>query len=371
MTTLPLQAPAAAPFISLLGGHALAHQPPPLDLRGCAIDVCNAWEKVKEPLKLQRNSRGLLRRSDVVRAARGLHSQVTVSAWGSERAEHPDMLAGRLAVVDWIAHAAAHLPKRLTVKTLGLLSRFLWGYLERTALYAVYFKARQANPGQAPARQAAEPTRKPGMCSIGFAYGAPTLSAFLPQGKGKKGRGKFSRIGLDDEFWQILAKNKEGNALLALTQAQAKQAQAQARRKEGDASSPAPVSIDEDTAQRLQALVDPLLQGQQGGPQFIVTRPRQPAMRLHLQLTREPGGSAKSLGDDPLAWRRSRYGLFDAIESMVLRNFVPHAQSLAKGQTDWGTFERLHWYLAPIDRTARRHAQIFTHSKTPKNHDSN
>ena len=334
---------------------------PELDERGAAIDVCDVWGQATRSLKSMANSRGLIKRSRLVGIARSLHSQVIKPSHvrpGVE--EHTDMLAARLATADWIVHTVSSERKFIGIKGAATLNRFFWGYLERTALFDAYFQLRRSNPlvTPSPAVVAAQATEAgAGLCHVGFTYGSPTLGALFDRARDGsrhrlRGRGKFSVIGINDSYWQVLHKNKAAHAFLALGFDFDLLQQAHAKTSSPPAGL---VIIDDEMAARVLAMMTPIADGIDAGPQFIVARNRNQKFRLQLRLARERGFTQKSYGDDPLAWRRRRANLFDAIETCVMRNFVP---SEATGSS-WGTFEHFHWYLTAVPNDARRNEELF------------
>lgn len=322
-----------------------------LDLRGCAIEVCGLWESAKKSLKQKRNQRGLIGRSSIVEAARSLESKVMDYIYQDIVLEHKDAMSARLAVVDWIVHQAGNLPKKVKWKNLSLFSRFMWGYLENTSLYAVYFKLRKESPQSTPGRQSIDLAKnQSGVCWIGFAYGAPTLGA-MNKSRNEKGRGKFNRMGLNDAIWSVLEKNTEARAFLGMM-----------KRVENALFSnplntnPAPVVVDDEVASEVIDMVRPIVEGKRGGPQFIVSKDGV-RMRLFLKLSRNGAGS-ETLGSDPMWWRRTRYGLFHAVEDIYFLNFIP-SNSASDRHPRWGTFDQLHWHLDPVDLAHRKHNQFF------------
>ena len=325
--------------------------PAALDLRSCAIDVCGLWETQKNGLKRLKTAQGMLRRGDVVQAARAMEALLDEAHSRQGNAEHPDSRAARKAVVDWIVHQVQGVPKRTTFERLASYGRFFWGYLERTPLYHAYFECRKAVLEQVPGRLFVDLVGlQTGICSMGFAYGAPTLGA-LADGRKEKGRGHFARIGLNDGVWSVIEKNKEAHAFV-----RAALALEQKLATIDSSAMPPPILIEEEAAETMKAMVEPVIRGFNGGPQFIVSRGGQ-RMRLHLKIARH-GSGAKTCGDDPHVWRKNRHGLFHAIEDVVFLRFKPFADK--SGDTlDWGTFEQLHWHLDPVNPSHRQHRRMF------------
>lgn len=340
----------------LFGGKTTSGAPvaPHLDKRDCAIFVCAIWSEVNATLLKHVDSRGLVRRSDVVRGARSIENRLeTVPRPASRGMEHPDTRAACLAAVDWISHAAGRLSKRSSTVRLRDMDRFFWGYIENTALFDHFFTSRKANLDQRPASPkgflpSGQKMTPEGICHMGFAYGTPTLGALFDKTRSGRGRGILPRIGLNDSIWDVLAMNKDARKFVSLANLV----------PSANDLGPDVYLLSEDLAGQTKALVTDVIAGKEGGPQFIVDRGEGRRMRLSLKVAPERGFSAQSHNTNPDAWRRCRYGLFQSIEDCMQRNFEPLREA-TPGDEAWGKYERLHWHLSAIPSNARTHAQMF------------
>lgn len=366
MAMQPESVDAAHPFTS----GAVSDQPH-LDLRGCAIEVCAAWDAaLRHVSKTEVTRRGLLRRQVLVIAARALEADALRPRpqW-SGVAENMDMVAGRLAVVDWIAYTVAMGPRRLNRQTALSYSRFYWGYVESTELFAFFFDQRKRCGSVRPVPDTSfgrtgEAPPNEGICFMGFYYGAPTFGALVDPNRGSRGRGRYMRqIGLNDQVWQVLEKNRTGHEFVALDRSIFNQS-AMLECK------PGAHIISDEVAALVSRMLASVVATSIGGPQFIVARSDGVRMRLSLRLARQPGASCVRPKTDDASWRNSRGGLFRAVEDFCAINFIAKTAS-AGTSTEWGSCERLYWHLERVEPRARKHADLFVDKAPFVVHQSN
>lgn len=334
MTLLNLAQP---PRPSFLGGppDEPSDRAPVLSHRNEAVRVCNWWSSAIERLKSPSNRAGFLSRSVLLARVDALEGRAL--SFAPPAAEHPEARAARLAVVDWIRMTVRQRPKHLRMKSVQFLNRFFWGDVEHTEAYGRFFDLRCGRRGATPRDPAA-----PRGCFVGFAYGAPSMLAMVSGTAGApRGRGAMRSLGIDNQFWAVHAKNRAGQKLASMVLSQD-----HSRRLN-----------EQEATQVLELLQRPLL-GLPGGPQFIVQRGKGPRMRLGLRRSRSEGLSARSAIqlDGMKALQQYRLGLFELVPMVLFTDFTP---TTADGE--WGTFERLEWFLEPVPPAARRHSQLFSH----------
>ena len=313
------------------------------DHRGAAITTCAMWSRAKSEIKC--NRRGLYSRSRLITCAQTLQTKLTAHFDAAASTVDAGTQAAHRATADWILETVRKQKRYL--RNINHLERFFWGYLERTASYADFFRARLAHENSNPARSVSgvQP------CMVGFAYGAPSLGA-LADGSGLKrgwtqmrGRGRDNSIGINDQFWSILAKNKEAHYLLAL-------ASKRITAEPGDLSM---------ASTKLQLLG--VKHGLQGGPQFIVQRAGMPRMRLHLRFGKFRGSATSRKHFDEISNQPPRQqdgNPFHLIEDLLIENFVESENQHHRVPEDrWGQYDHLCWCLEPVSKTARRNSQLF------------
>lgn len=366
MAMQPESVGAALPFAS----GAVSGQPH-LDLRGCAIEVCAAWDAaLRRVLKSEVTRQVLLRRQVLVIAARALEADALRPRpqWNGV-AEHMDMVAARLAVVDWIAYTVAMGPKRLSRKAALFYSRFYWGYVESTQLFGFFFDQRKRCESVRPVADASfgrtgEVPPNEGICFMGFYYGAPTFGALVDRNRGSRGRGRYMRqIGLNDQVWQVLEKNRAGHEFVALDRSILKQ-RAMLECK------PAAQIISDEVSDLVSRMLASVVATSTGGPQFIVARRDGVRMRLFLRLARQPGANCVRPKTGDASWRNYRGGLFRAVEDFCALNFIAETAS-AGTPVEWGSCERLYWHLERVEPRARRHSDLFVDHASLVSYQSN
>lgn len=322
----------SAPFESI----ASSPRPAPtlyLDCRSEAITVCALWDAALDrAVRASVGKFGLVRTSHLVAAARCLEPQVA-----QKKPEHPDAHAARLACIDWIAYKVSGGPAIRSKKSVQYLSRFFWGYLEGTTEFVAYFEARKN--GQRLTGTPIVPLPITRQCSVGCAYGAPTLASLSVGTGGQRGRGQWPAIFIDDKAYAVLAKNKSASTLMHLSSLPNREL----RDEQGvlkDKIADALISI--------SALDNPV-----AWPKFVVQRAGEPRQVLHLAIGRR-GSGVQSLAEDKHRWLKVKHGLFEALSERQLCNFISD-----EVDGKWGSFEQLLWHLTVAPKNARKQSAMF------------
>lgn len=341
----------------------VSNTPAHADHRGGAITACDSWRTVLHSAMRQSrpnqlfNLRGLAKRTALLALveearertckARTQQGPDTPAAGTYAQAHpHPDDHAALMASFDWIALTVAKGPRTRAKRSLRMLDRFAWGYLERTRAYERFFMCRRI--GLEPALR--EPAHyQPEICRvlIGCAYGAPTLAAWAAgTGRTRGGRRSPKRsskrstaLFIADKAYAVLAANKEAKQLLSMQERFVR------------LGTP---NLGPELAQEFQACVArwSAANSPAGRPVFAVQRGETPRLLLHMNWGHFSTG-AREWMTDPNAWNTVPHAtLFDRATRATYRDFRSRTYS------EWGSCDALEWFLSVASPVARRHSVL-------------